>query len=40
VKLGPGADFASDLRGHVRLNIATSGERLSEIVRRLASAWT
>jgi bifunctional pyridoxal-dependent enzyme with beta-cystathionase and maltose regulon repressor activities len=24
----------------VRLNIATSPERLTEIVRRLASAWT
>jgi cystathionine beta-lyase len=40
VKLGPGADFAPDLRGHVRLNIATSPERLVEIVSRLASAWT
>jgi cysteine-S-conjugate beta-lyase len=39
VKLGPGADFASDLGDHVRLNIATSPERLTEIVRRLASAW-
>jgi cysteine-S-conjugate beta-lyase len=40
VKLGPGADFASDLGDHVRLNIATSPERLTEIVRRLASAWS
>jgi cystathionine beta-lyase len=40
VKLGPGADFASDLGDHVRLNIATSPDRLTEIVRRLASAWT
>jgi cystathionine beta-lyase len=40
VKVGPGADFAPDLGEHVRLNIATSPERLTEIVRRLASAWT
>jgi cystathionine beta-lyase len=40
VKLGPGTDFAADLGGHVRLNFATSPERLTEIVRRLASAWT
>jgi cysteine-S-conjugate beta-lyase len=40
VKLGPGADFGAGLGGHVRLNIATSPERLTEIVRRLASAWT
>ena len=25
---------------HARLNLATSPERLTEIVRRLASAWT
>jgi cystathionine beta-lyase len=35
----PGADFAADLGTHVRLNFATSPERLTEIVRRLASAW-
>ena len=40
VKLVPGVDFAPGLTGHVRLNIATSPERLTEIVRRLASAWT
>jgi len=40
VKLGPGQDYAPGLTGHVRLNLATSPERLSEIVRRLASAWT
>jgi cystathionine beta-lyase len=39
VKLGPGHDYAPGLSGHVRLNIATSPGRLSEIVRRLASAW-
>ncbi len=40
VKLMPGGDFAPGLDDHVRLNIATSPERLTEIVRRLASAWT
>jgi cystathionine beta-lyase len=39
VKVGPGHDYAPGLPGHVRLNLATSPERLSEIVRRLASAW-
>lgn len=38
VRLGSGRDFGSD-GGHVRLNIATSPDRLTEIVRRLASAW-
>jgi cystathionine beta-lyase len=40
VKVGPGHDYAPGLSGHVRLNIATSPERLTEIVRRLAAAWT
>ena len=40
VKLAPGHDFAPGLTGHVRLNLATSPERLTEIVRRLATAWT
>ncbi len=40
VRLGPGHDFAPGLSGHVRLNLATSPERLTEIVRRLAAAWT
>jgi len=40
VKLGPGHDYAPGLTGHVRLNIATSPDRLAEIVRRLAAAWT
>jgi cystathionine beta-lyase len=40
VKLGPGHDYAPGLTGHVRLNIGTSPERLAEIVRRLAHAWT
>ena len=39
VKLGPGHEYAPGLSGHVRLNIATSPERLCEIVRRLAIAW-
>jgi cystathionine beta-lyase len=40
VKLGPGHEYAPGLTGHVRLNIATSPERLAEIVRRLAEAWS
>jgi cystathionine beta-lyase len=40
VRLGPGHDYAPGLHGHVRLNIATSPERLTEIVRRLGAAWT
>jgi cystathionine beta-lyase len=40
VKLGPGHEYAPGLGGHVRLNLATSSDRLAEIVRRLASAWT
>ena len=40
VKVMPGVDFAPGLAGHIRVNIATSPHRLTEIVRRLASAWT
>jgi cystathionine beta-lyase len=40
VKVGDCAEFAPGTTGHVRLNIATSPERLTEIVRRLAKAWT
>jgi cystathionine beta-lyase len=40
VRLGPGHDYHPGLGGHVRLNAATSPERLGEIVRRLAAAWT
>jgi cystathionine beta-lyase len=40
VKLGPGHDYAPGLTGHVRLNLATSPDRLTEIVRRLGTAWT
>jgi cysteine-S-conjugate beta-lyase len=39
VKLGPGHEYAPGLTGHVRLNLATSPERLTEIVRRLETAW-
>jgi cystathionine beta-lyase len=38
VRLEPGHRYQHDLTGHVRLNLATSPERLTEIVRRLASA--
>lgn len=38
VKLAPGHDYQPGLEGHVRLNIATSAERLTEGVRRLAAA--
>jgi len=39
VKLAPGHEYHPGLEGHARLNIATSPERLTEIVRRLAGAW-
>jgi cysteine-S-conjugate beta-lyase len=38
VALAAGHDFHPGLTGHVRLNIATSTERLTEIVRRMAVA--
>ena len=38
VRLAPGHDYHPGLPGHVRLNFATSAERLTEIVRRLADA--
>ncbi|QBX55509.1 aminotransferase class I/II-fold pyridoxal phosphate-dependent enzyme [Nocardioides seonyuensis] len=38
VQLSAGADYAPGLDGHVRLNIATSPDRLTEIVRRMALA--
>ena len=40
VRLEPGQHFHPGLPGHVRLNIATSTERLTEIIRRMASALT
>ena len=40
VQVSDGASYAPDSTGHVRLNFATSPERLAEIVERLAKAWT
>ena len=39
VLVSAGQEFQPDLTGHIRLNVATSAERLTEIVRRLASRW-
>jgi cystathionine beta-lyase len=38
VRLAAGHDYQPGLTGHVRLNIATSPERLTEIVRRMGDA--
>ncbi|UUZ61220.1 MalY/PatB family protein [Nocardioides sp. B-3] len=38
VRLAPGHDYHPGSTGHVRLNIATSAERLTEIVHRMARA--
>lgn len=40
VKVSPGHDYHPGLPGHVRINIATSPDRLREIVRRLATGLT
>jgi cystathionine beta-lyase len=40
VRLAPGADYQPGLAGHVRLNVATSPERLEHMVHRLATALT
>lgn len=40
VKLEPGTTYAPDLVGHARLNIATSPDRLREIIRRMSAALT
>ncbi len=40
VMVSAGASYAPGRDGHVRLNIATSPDRLTEIVERLAKAWT
>ncbi|HEX5861323.1 MAG TPA: aminotransferase class I/II-fold pyridoxal phosphate-dependent enzyme [Nocardioides sp.] len=40
VQLSPGHAYHPGLEGHARLNMATSPERLGEIVRRLAGALT
>jgi len=39
VQVSAGASYAPESTGHVRLNIATSPDRLTEIVERLAKAW-
>ncbi len=38
VRLAPGGDYHPGLPGHVRLNFATSEDRLTDVVRRLASS--
>ena len=40
VRVSPGEIYWPGLAGHVRLNIATSPDRLTEIVRRMRSALT
>ena len=40
VRVAAGHDYQPGLEGHIRLNIATSPERLSEIIHRLATALT
>ena len=40
VQVAAGHDYHPGLPGHVRLNIATSPDRLTEVVRRLAAAIT
>ena len=40
VMVSGGASYAPGSAGHVRLNFATSSDRLTEIVERLATAWT
>jgi cystathionine beta-lyase len=40
VKVAPGHDYQPGLSGHIRLNIATSPERMREIVHRLAGSLT
>lgn len=40
VRLAPGHDYQPGLAGHLRLNFATSPERLDQIVHRLAAALT
>ncbi|HWM75358.1 MAG TPA: aminotransferase class I/II-fold pyridoxal phosphate-dependent enzyme [Nocardioides sp.] len=38
VRVAPGHDYQPGLEGHIRLNIATSRDRLTEIVHRLANS--
>ncbi|MBI4942857.1 MAG: aminotransferase class I/II-fold pyridoxal phosphate-dependent enzyme [Actinobacteria bacterium] len=39
VCVNPGRDFGDGYTGYVRVNLATSAERLTEVVRRLSKAW-
>jgi cystathionine beta-lyase len=39
VLVSDGTDFGPGGAGHVRVNLATSPERVTEVVRRLALAW-
>ncbi len=38
VRVAPGHDYQPGLEGHIRLNIATSQERLTQIIHRLANS--
>jgi cystathionine beta-lyase len=38
VRVAAGHDYHPGLEGHIRLNIATSPDRLTEIIHRLATA--
>ncbi len=38
VRVAPGHDYQPGLEGHIRLNIATSPERLTQIIHRLANS--
>jgi cystathionine beta-lyase len=40
VRVSPGHDYQPGLPGHVRLNLATSPARLTEIIRRMGVALT
>lgn len=40
VLVNPGKDFGTGYDGFVRVNLATSAERLTEVVARLAAAWS
>jgi bifunctional pyridoxal-dependent enzyme with beta-cystathionase and maltose regulon repressor activities len=37
--VNPGRDFGDGYTGFVRVNLATSADRLTEAVRRLSKAW-
>ncbi|MFC4786012.1 aminotransferase class I/II-fold pyridoxal phosphate-dependent enzyme [Nocardioides sp. MAHUQ-72] len=40
VRVAPGADYQPGLAGHARVNVATSADRLEQVVLRLAKAMT